>query len=546
MSRIIVTAQAPQQKPRELLPFQVEHSNRIADILTGENSKDGLPMLCYVDCSRTGCGKTTVAILTAKRFDMNIGVIVPDETIAYNWHRESKACGVTPKFVITMGKLKSKKGNSLLFCYPDDQDSKAKRRYKTTELYRNMLTEPFLLIVDEIHNLKNWNVQTKAVTTMTREILKSGGTCRMALLSATPYDKQEHVINLFRIMGIINKDKMADYNVGTGEYKLIGYQDLLTYATHLDKRTTNMIINDIKSWKGKYGHTIAHRMFVEIMKPRMISVMKAPKMLSGKDYKNGYYIFLDDDEEERYNIAVYMLSKATGFRQDTQEINIDESSFGAIQSALMNIELAKIPILIRKALETLDDDPNSKVIIYCSYNQTIDTIASHLEEYNPIIFNGKTKPEDRVHLVNAFNKPDNHYRVLIGNIKVGKQGINLHDTDGCFPRTMFIVPTYSIIDLHQAVGRIYRVGTKSLATVRFVYGEASDINKTPKMLEKSIINALSRKRQVLKDSSDIKSQDENVERMLYPGEYGNVHENGSPDDDDYGIAQTMDSLRRRD
>jgi len=544
MSKIIVGSQKVKQSGRELFPFQVDHANRVCQILTGQNSKDGIPMLSYIDCSRTGCGKTTIAIMTAKKFGMDIGVIVPDETIAENWRRECSACSVVPKFVISMGKLKSKKGNQLLFCYPDEQDAKAKRRYRTTELYRNMLLNPFLLVVDEIHNLKNWNVQTKAVATMTREILKSGGMCRMALLSATPYDKQEHVVNLFRVMGIINKEKLAEYNVGTGDYKLVGYQDLLTYATQLDKKVASNIVYDVGSWKGKHGHTIAHRMFVEIIKPRMVSVMKAPKMSSGKDYKNGYYIFLDSEEEELYNVAVFRLSKATGFKQDTQDVNIDEGSFGAIQTALMNIETSKIPILIRQALETLDENPNSKVIIYCSYNETIDAVASALDEYNPIIFNGRTKAEHRPALINSFNEPNTKHRLLIGNIKVGKQGINLHDTHGDFPRTMFIVPTYSIIDLHQAVGRIYRVGTKSLATVRFVYGESADMNKTPKMLEKSILNALSRKRAVLKESTEVEitEEDGDVERILYPGEYGNVHENGTPDDDDYGVAITMKNI----
>ncbi len=67
-----------------------------------------------------------------------------------------------------------------------------------------------------------------------------------------------------------------------------------------------------------------------------------------------------------------------------------------------------------------------------------------LAEYNPIELTGRISEKKREENINIFQDPSTHCRVLIGNPKVGGVGINLHDTDGRFPRKMYIFPTYDI------------------------------------------------------------------------------------------------------
>ena len=60
-------------------------------------------------------------------------------------------------------------------------------------------------------------------------------------------------------------------------------------------------------------------------------------------------------------------------------------------------------------------------------------------------------------------------RVLLVSLQAGGAGISLHDVNGIAPRHAIISPSYSAIDLVQAVGRIWRAGSKSKATQRIVY-----------------------------------------------------------------------------
>src|SRR5690606_34435148 len=133
----------------------------------------------------------------------------------------------------------------------------------------------------------------------------------------------------------------------------------------------------------------------------------------------------------------------------------------------------------------LENDPNCKVVIFVSYTETITKLALSLQDYSPLLLFGDIKEKDRPRLVNTFQNDPNH-RLLIGNLKVGGDSIDLHDTHGGQPRRMYIVPNYSIIDLHQGTGRIYRDGSRSDAYIRFVYGKVAH-------KETSILDALSRK-----------------------------------------------------
>jgi hypothetical protein len=61
---------------------------------------------------------------------------------------------------------------------------------------------------------------------------------------------------------------------------------------------------------------------------------------------------------------------------------------------------------------------------------------------------------------------------LIAHPQVGGVSVSLHDVYGGFPRYMLIIPTYKLIEMLQAIGRIFRAGTLSKAFCRIVYAKA--------------------------------------------------------------------------
>ena len=61
---------------------------------------------------------------------------------------------------------------------------------------------------------------------------------------------------------------------------------------------------------------------------------------------------------------------------------------------------------------------------------------------------------------------------MIANLAAGNAGVSLHDLNGKFPRASVISPSYSAINLLQALGRIHRAEgkTKCVQKIMFAAG----------------------------------------------------------------------------
>ena len=60
-------------------------------------------------------------------------------------------------------------------------------------------------------------------------------------------------------------------------------------------------------------------------------------------------------------------------------------------------------------------------------------------------------------------------RVIIGITQACREGLNLHDVNGKYPRVALIMPTYSVFDLKQVLGRVHRAGGKSKSLQWLIY-----------------------------------------------------------------------------
>ncbi len=77
------------------------------------------------------------------------------------------------------------------------------------------------------------------------------------------------------------------------------------------------------------------------------------------------------------------------------------------------------------------------------------------------------KPEQRTAIIDSFMAGTS--KVILVSLMAGGAGISLHDDRGIAPRQSLISPSYSAIDLVQAIGRIWRAGSHSKATQRIIY-----------------------------------------------------------------------------
>ena len=149
------------------------------------------------------------------------------------------------------------------------------------------------------------------------------------------------------------------------------------------------------------------------------------------------------------------------------------------------VELLRVPVLVDMA-EDLVEQGNS-VVIFTNFMATCRTL---MERLGAVAVHGEQSDEERQRAIYEFQEDKKH--AIVVQIQAGGVGLSLHDTKGR-PRVSLICPTYSAIDLKQALGRIHRAGSKSRALQYIVYAansvEEQVARKTKKKIEQiSLLN----------------------------------------------------------
>ena len=498
----------------EIKPHQVEHFQRIVDILSREYS--------CIDVSPFGAGKTHIMFAVAATFGLNMGIVAPKSTIN-NWKKWAKIYGINIVFIITYQKLRGQE------CYDLRHGllTRVEGEYQTTDLFDQCVKSNLLLVFDEFHNLKNDNTQLASAHALVKglvRLVRAGHTARIALLSATPCETRESVTSVLKMAGIILSDKLHEYNKSSKEYILVGIQEAIDKCRRYDPDETLAItcrpVNKASS------KTICYELYSRILKKYIVSSMPPPPIDAEKISRN-YYILMPDNDVERLKNGLLLFKSATNYRHETQEVDLSGTNWGDVTTSRMEIDSAKIDSVCRLAMNDLHENENCKVIIYCNYTRDTERAYHLLGRYSPLILTGSATEKQRIDIIGKFQEDSNTYRVMIATLKVGGVGIDLDDKYGSRPRIMYILPSYFFTDQLQSTGRIHRIGTESTATVYFVYSRAFPY-------ETGILNSMANKSQVVrnmvtKEHSTIK----------LPGEYEELVEL-TPEEIRTGVTINMD------
>jgi hypothetical protein len=475
---------------------QIEHFQRVEQIL--------LKYPYYIDTSLQGSGKSYIVTALALKYGFSLGIICPRITVSV-WSQLETKYNLDVKFIVPYQKLRSISGKQPKHGLLTRNDSDT-LTFSPTEKFLSLISEGLLLIFDEIQYIKNDNDQYKACQALTSACLSMGGLTRIGLLSGTPFDKEECAVNLARVLGLISSETLYTYRRDLLELKLLGAQELIDNCRQFDSLATQKILRSYPlDHKNVIG--LCYRLYLSVIKPKIVSSMPPPRIDSEKDIKNGYYK-ISEEGSSKLEQAIRDLQRAARYNPITKIVDQRGVNWRAITYSHMNIEFTKIEIFLRLVRERFAAEPNAKQIIYVNYVESIKTLSDGLKEFHPAIMYGATPEKERINIIEMFNQDTNDLRLLIANIKVGGVGISLDDKIGNRPRYTYISPTYSILDLHQAIYRTHRHGTKSKATIRFVYGQVS-------VRETSILNALARKATVLQEVLDVQRE----YGILFPGEF---------------------------
>ena len=449
-----------------------------------------------------GSGKTYIALKIAQEKKMNLFVICPKSVVS-NWEKLAQEFGIKIHFCTTYQSFRGMKKKKQIKINHPYLRSIYGSEYSVTEEFEKISKENDILFVfDEFQHLKNVTNQWRSIYAITKYI-KNKPKHKMAFLSSTPFDKEKSVKNLIILTGLASDPLLS---AGRYHYDLLGASEFIKNCSVIDYETTYNIYNPSTRLVSGEFTKLLYDLYIKIIVPKFVFIMNPPVIESKLDIKNGRY-GLDEYSKNKIRKGMDELTRCVRSINNKGEMNLDISI--GLGSSLSLLEEGKINILKKLIGESLQMK-NSKVIVFASYNNTINKLSSHFTSFNPLILNGSCTLKKRKAVIDGFQEHSLKNRLLISNTKVGGTGVDLHDTHGMYPRFIFLLPNFNMIDIHQACGRTYRIGTKSDSFIRIIYTDEN---------EQRLIESIQKKSKILRETTD--------EDILYIGDYKTIENDHS-------------------
>jgi hypothetical protein len=463
------------------------------------------------DMSNMGLGKTFTSTECVVRLGIpNLFVICP-VSMESKWKDIAKQHRIPHVIITSFSSLRSVSGcqpkhgllKRISITSPDSPDKKVEIFEPTDKFTKMVEGEGIVIVVDEVHNLKNSSEQYRACKTLTDVINKSQlGKSRCIFLSGTPIDKEEQVMKILRLMGLYTSEHTTS----------IGLTSFVQKMYKRDAQTVAKIVSNTPANTAPEMVHLCHLLFKDVVCKHWVSSM--PNVSETIDAKNGYYKmgerelrFLEYYIDTLHNNTKFMTLTADPDGEGS--INIESGKLGSIVKSLEGIEQSKMPLFERLVRETLLKFPNCKVCVGLNYVQrTLYNLVEKLKDLNPAFITGETPKAQRDTFIKRFQEPNLNSRLIITNIRCLSTGVDMDDKHGDFPRFIFASPNYNIVELHQFSRRFARVDTKSAPIFRFVYGSTDK-------KENSILNALARKTNVMQEIL----REQSAVNIKFPGEY---------------------------
>jgi superfamily II DNA or RNA helicase len=415
-----------------LLPPQREHAVNLLNSLYINGVAS--------DQSETGTGKSYVAAWIAKNLNSPVVIVCPKVVIPA-WTKVLSHFGIKAHCLINYEKLI--RGNTEHLNFKDGRDNSASD-------YIINFPKNSLVILDEVH-------KCKASTSKNSDFLiklKMDG-YKTLLLSATT---------------ATNPLEMKAFGFATTLHNLTNYRQFIT---------------DSGAYTGRYGGfqiDLQSKRTVEAMSNihnRLFNLYKVSSRMTRKMFDK---IFPDNHvmaecfdmgtNTDKIN-RVYEQMEAELAALEESSSNYSQHHFAIMTKARRMAELLKVPTMV----EMIEDwyDEGISPVVFVNFTDTVEAIEKQLsknKKFDNVIARivggqtDKTRQKD-IELFQADIK-----RIMIANLAAGNAGVSLHDLNGNFPRGSIISPSYSAINLLQALGRIHRAEgkTKCIQKVMFAAG----------------------------------------------------------------------------
>ena len=392
------------------------------------------------DQSETGTGKTYVAAWIAKYLNSPVVIVCPKVVIPA-WTKVLSYFGIKAHCLINYEKLI--RGNTEHLSFKDNKDDSAND-------YIINFPKNSLVILDEVHKCKSGSSKNSDFLIK----LKMDG-YKTLLLSATT---------------ATNPLEMKAFGFATTLHNLVNYRHFIT---------------DSGAYVGRFGGyqiDLGSQRTVEAMANihnRLFNEYKVSSRMTRKMFDK---IFPDNHvmaecfdmgtNTDKIN-RVYQQMESELAALEESSVNYSQHHFAIMTKARRMAELLKVPTMV----EMIEDwfDEGISPVVFVNFTDTVEAIIKQLSKNRKFdgliakIVGGQT---DKVRQADIEGFQNDTKRIMIANLAAGNAGVSLHDLNGNFARGAIISPSYSAINLLQALGRIHRAEgkTKCIQKVMFAAG----------------------------------------------------------------------------
>lgn len=162
------------------------------------------------------------------------------------------------------------------------------------------------------------------------------------------------------------------------------------------------------------------------------------------------------------------------------------SALTARLRARQAVESLKVPAMVAMIEDYLEQ--GFSIACFLNFKSTIDAISSRIKVDHGRIEGVSSESELKMRNKTIEDFQSNNIRVVLANISAGGTGLNLHDTDGNFPRVALISPNDSAEEIAQVCGRIDRAGAKSNTLQRIVFAAGTVEMEVAKNFRKKLVD----------------------------------------------------------
>ena len=380
----------------------------------------------------TGMGKTAIAIAVARERGRRVAVICP-KPITTDWHRLAKYLGVETYEVCGWEWVKT--GKSKIGRWTDDKKKE----------FQFMLPPDTDLVFDEVHRAKAQG-NTQNAFLLRDAVVQNVPTIA---LSATIADDPTKMWAIGQFLGL--------HQGGKDFFRFLNANGCYNTNFGMQFKGNNKIL---KSLHGRIFPDRGNR-----LKPSDVGSAFPETLIQARAF----------DMDTARDIAKEYDDLLMRVEQIRMQENV-ASSMGAVLAemtrARQKIELFKAPAVCAMVKDLIEE--GNSVFIAVNFTETLKFMEEELKTTCSI----RGGQSDMVRRGNIDSFQNDKSRVIIGIIQACREGLNLHDLNGKYSRVALIMPTYSVFDLKQVLGRVHRAGGKSKSIQYLIYAAGVDIEES--------------------------------------------------------------------